>query len=116
MQVKTEKQTRFADELGFIPRWAWVVAGLGLICMPIVSVTVLAHDPKAPSFWLRVAIGIVGGLFLGCYVLLIGYVNRDAGRRGGALPLAAIPPPRGIRAPAAPAPPTGRGACRSCDR
>jgi len=29
MPVKTEKHTRFADELRLIPRWSWVLAGLG---------------------------------------------------------------------------------------
>lgn len=82
MQVKSEKQTRFVDELRFIPRWAWVLAGLGFVCIPILFITVLAHDPKAPPFWGRVALGLLAGLFIPCYVLLIGYVNRDAGRRG----------------------------------
>jgi RNA polymerase subunit RPABC4/transcription elongation factor Spt4 len=82
MQVNTEKHTRFADELRFIPRWAWVLAGLIVVCAPILFVTVLGHDPKAPPFWARVPLGILCGVFMGCYVLLIGYVNRDAGRRG----------------------------------
>jgi predicted amidophosphoribosyltransferase len=29
-----------------------------------------------------VPLAIFGGTILGCYILLIGYVNRDAGRRG----------------------------------
>ncbi len=82
MPVKSEKHTRFADELRLIPRWAWVLAGLGFICIPILFVTVLSHDPKAPSFGGLVALGILAGLFMPCFFLLIVYVNRDAGRRG----------------------------------
>jgi RNA polymerase subunit RPABC4/transcription elongation factor Spt4 len=81
MQLRTEKQARFVDELRFIPRWAWALAGLGFICIPILFTTVLAHDPKAPRFWARVSLGLLAGLFFPCYLLLIGYVNRDAGRR-----------------------------------
>jgi len=82
MQVKGDKHTRFGDEVRFIPGWAWVVAGLGLICIPILFTMAEAHDPKAPPFWGRVGLGILCALFVGCYFLLIGYVNRDAGRRG----------------------------------
>jgi RNA polymerase subunit RPABC4/transcription elongation factor Spt4 len=82
MPVKSEKHTRFADELRLIPRWAWVLAGLGFICIPILFVTVLSHDPKAPSFGGLVGLGILAGLVMPCYFLLIVYVNRDAGRRG----------------------------------
>ena len=82
MQVKSDKHTRLADELRFIPAWAQVLAGLGLILIPIAFTTVLGHDPKAPPFWGRVALGILCGIFVSCYVLLIGYVNGDAERRG----------------------------------
>ena len=82
MQVKSETRTRFADELRFIPTWAWIVGGLSFVCIPVVFTTVLAHDPNAPPLWGRVALGILCGVVLACYLLLIGYINRDAGRRG----------------------------------
>ncbi|HKH99043.1 MAG TPA: zinc ribbon domain-containing protein [Candidatus Sulfotelmatobacter sp.] len=82
MQVKSDKHTVFGDELRFIPRWAWVLAGLVLVCIPVLFTVVLAHDPKAPPFWGRVGLGTLCGIFLSFYCLLIGYVNRDAGRRG----------------------------------
>lgn len=82
MQVKSDKRTGFSDELRFIPRWAWVLAALVFLCIPVLFTAVLAHDPKAPPFWGRVGLGILCGIFLSFYTLLIGYVNRDAGRRG----------------------------------
>jgi RNA polymerase subunit RPABC4/transcription elongation factor Spt4 len=82
VQVKSDKHTKFGDELRFIPRWARVLAAFVLICIPILFTVVLAHDPKAPPFWGRVCLGTLCGIFLAFYTLLIGYVNRDAGRRG----------------------------------
>ena len=81
MLVKSDKHTRFGDELRIIPAWAWVLAASGLVWIPIVFTVVQAHDPK-PPFWGRVLLGILCAIFGGCYFLLLGYVNRDAGRRG----------------------------------
>jgi RNA polymerase subunit RPABC4/transcription elongation factor Spt4 len=82
VQSNSDKHSRFGDEVRFIPRWAWVVAALVLICIPIVFTVVVGHDPKAPPFWGRVCMGAACAIFLSFYTLLIGYVNRDAGRRG----------------------------------
>jgi RNA polymerase subunit RPABC4/transcription elongation factor Spt4 len=81
MQVKTEKQTRFGNELRLIPGWAWVLAAVGFACMQFIFNVILPRDPDAPPLWGRIAFGLLTGLVLGCYVLLIGYVNGDAGRR-----------------------------------
>jgi hypothetical protein len=82
MQVRSEKQTRFGNELRLIPGWAWALAGLGFACMQFVFDLHLPRDPKAPPFWGCVGLGLLTGLFVGCYILLIGYLNSDAGRRG----------------------------------
>ncbi len=82
MQVKTDKQTRFSDELRIVPDWARVLAVVGFVCMPILLPSLMAHDPKAPPFWGQIALGIACGLFVACWMLLIGYINVDSGRRG----------------------------------
>lgn len=82
MQVATDKHTGFSDELRFIPDWARTVAVLVLVCVPVVFTAVLSHDPKAPRLAALIPLGILCGIFLACYFLLIAYVNRDAGRRG----------------------------------
>lgn len=82
MQANSDKHSKFGDEVRFIPRWAWMVAALVLVSIPILFTVFVGQDPKAPPFWARVCMGSVCGIFLSFYTLLIGYVNRDAGRRG----------------------------------
>jgi len=80
--LKPQGRSRFADELRIIPGWAIVLAVIAFASMQIVFNVVIARQPDAPPMWGRIPLGIlVGGLF-GCLLLLIGYVNRDAGRRG----------------------------------
>lgn len=82
MQVSGEKQIRLADEIKIVPGWAWVLAAAGFVGMQIVFNVVLAHEKDAPPAWGRALLGVLVGTIVICYVLLIGYVNRDAGRRG----------------------------------
>jgi Double zinc ribbon/Phospholipase_D-nuclease N-terminal len=82
MPVRTEQRIRFADELRRVPAWAWVLAGIAFVAAHVVFIWLMAHDPKAPALWLRILMAIGAGSLLGCYFLLIGYINQDAGRRG----------------------------------
>lgn len=82
MPLKVEQRTRFSDELKIIPTWAWVLAGVAFAAAQIVFDFVMASDPKAPPLWGRILMAIGAGGLLGCYFLIIGYINRDAGRRG----------------------------------
>ena len=82
MPVRTEQRTRFADELRRVPAWAWVSAGIAFVAVHVVFIWLMAHDPKAPALWVRILMAIGAGSLLGCYFLLIGYINQDAGRRG----------------------------------
>jgi len=82
MQVRSEQHVRFADELSLIPTWAWSLAVLAFSGMQYLFHVFVAHQPDAPPLWGRVLLGLLAGTLLGCYLLLIGYVNRDAGRRG----------------------------------
>jgi hypothetical protein len=75
----------FSDELKIIPKWAIVLGVVAFVCMQFVFNFVLptqkgnANPPPAVVLSL---LGILTGSILACYILLIGYVNRDAGRRG----------------------------------
>jgi RNA polymerase subunit RPABC4/transcription elongation factor Spt4 len=65
-----------------VPRWAWVLAAIGFLSMQFVFNVVVARQADAPPAWVRTLMGLLVGLILTCYLLLIGYVNRDSGRRG----------------------------------
>jgi len=77
--------TRFMDEVRIISPVAFCIAVLAFVAVVITMVIVGLADlskPNSPSIFLTVPFGIVAGTALGCYILLIGYINRDAGRRG----------------------------------
>ena len=82
MPVKHETSTRFMDEIRIISPWAYFFVGLGFLAA--IGAVVYATLSGKPPFPLAamVPLAILGGTVLGCYILLIGYVNRDAGRRG----------------------------------
>jgi RNA polymerase subunit RPABC4/transcription elongation factor Spt4 len=82
MPVKHETSTRFMDEIRIISPWAYFFVVLGFVAA--IAAVVYATFSGNPPFPLAamVPLAILGGIVLGCYILLIGYVNRDAGRRG----------------------------------
>jgi hypothetical protein len=82
MPVKNDTSTRFMDEVRIISPWAYVLATLPLLMgFAAVVYATLSGEPPMPMAAM-VALALVGGTLLGCCVLLIGYINVDAGRRG----------------------------------
>lgn len=82
MPVKNETSTRFMDEIRIISPWAFLFVILGFFAaIAAVAYATLSGTPPMPLVAM-VPMAILGGTILGCYILLIGYVNRDAGRRG----------------------------------
>jgi RNA polymerase subunit RPABC4/transcription elongation factor Spt4 len=82
MPIKNETSTRFMDEVRIISPWAYVFATLPLLAgFAAVVFATLSGEPPMPMVGM-VALATVGGTLLGCCILLIGYVNADAGRRG----------------------------------
>src|ERR1700733_13055726 len=82
MPIKNESSTRFMDEARIISPWAFVSALIGFAAMVAIIVFAGQSDKNAPPMPVMVLLGIVAGIAIGCYILLIGYVNQDAGRRG----------------------------------
>jgi hypothetical protein len=82
MIAKEELQTGPAAEIKIIPAWAWVLAAIGFVCMQFVFNVILARQSDAPPAWARALLGLVTGLVVACFLLFIGYINRDAKRRG----------------------------------
>jgi hypothetical protein len=81
MQVRDEAQTKMSAEIGLIPSWAWALAAFGFISAQIFFDVIMARQLDGPSVAVRAALGTIAGIVLGCYLLFIGYINRDARRR-----------------------------------
>ena len=77
--------SRFGEELRLIPSWAYVIAGVAFVCMQVVFNFVIPNaknNGNPPPAAFLACVGVFVGLIVACYVLLIGYVNVDSGRRG----------------------------------
>ncbi|MBZ5532963.1 MAG: zinc ribbon domain-containing protein [Acidobacteriia bacterium] len=76
---------RFSDEVRIIPPVAWIIAVLVEFCMFCLLLFVaMPNDPKLRlwPFAGQVAFAFWPGLLVGAVVLLVGYINADARRRG----------------------------------
>jgi hypothetical protein len=76
---------RFSDEVRIIPVVAWIIAVLVAVGMFVLLFTVAIPSDHKMSHWPEVgqiAFAIWPGLLVAVLVLLIGYVNADARRRG----------------------------------
>jgi len=82
MQVKNETQTGLTAEIRIVPAWAWVLAAIIFVAAQWFFDIHLAHHSDGPPAWARPILGLLAGILPGCGVLLVGYINRDAKRRG----------------------------------
>lgn len=81
MPVKNETSTRFMDEVRIISGGVVCIAILAFLVVVLVVFASLMGKADLPVA-VAVPLGIVAGTALAGYILLIGYVNQDAGRRG----------------------------------
>jgi RNA polymerase subunit RPABC4/transcription elongation factor Spt4 len=82
MQLKNEAPTGVAAEIKIVPAVAWVLAGAVFVAAQIFFNVTLARHADAPPAWCRPLLGLLAGIGGGCLLALIGYINRDAKRRG----------------------------------
>jgi hypothetical protein len=82
MTTNHHTSSRFKEELRILSPWAYALAALVFVAVPVLFVIFVGKDPKAPPFSVRCLLGAIAGTVLACYVVLIGYINRDAGQRG----------------------------------
>ena len=82
MQVKDEPQNVLKSEIKIVPVWAWALAGIPFIAAQWFFNIAVARHPNAAPAWARPLLGLLLGLVAGSFVLFIGYINRDAKRRG----------------------------------
>ena len=81
MTIRNQPFTRFRDEIAIISRGVRLLAVLVFLLVPGLFVFVIGMERPAPPFALRALLGALMGTMLACYVVLIGYINQDAGRR-----------------------------------
>ena len=81
MPVKNEYSTRFTDEFRIISPWAFFIAFLAFSGMIALLLLVAPADKNPPPKAVLALIGLASGTVAACYTVLIGYINKDAGRR-----------------------------------
>jgi hypothetical protein len=82
MTDRNQTSTRFKDELRIVSRWVYFFAVLVFLTVPVLFAIVVGRDNHAPPLAVRWLLGVLAGTAIACYAVLVGYINRDAGRRG----------------------------------
>src|SRR5580692_7500690 len=82
MTFRNQTSTQSKDEIRIFAPWAYYLFTLVLLRVAVLFVTVVGRDHNAPRLIVRCLMGVLAGTVLGCYAVLIGYINQDAGRRG----------------------------------
>jgi hypothetical protein len=80
-QTSTRPKDKDKDEIRVLAPWAYYLFAAVFLTVFILFVIMVGIDRHAPSLAIRCLMGILAGAVLGCYAVLIGYVNQDAGRR-----------------------------------
>src|SRR5579859_6633423 len=78
----SNEKLKFSDELRIIPGWAYVLAIVLFAAVEIMFPILRRHHPHPMPLPALAAVMILGGILIPALGLLIGYVNRDAKRRG----------------------------------
>jgi Double zinc ribbon/Phospholipase_D-nuclease N-terminal len=82
MTNRNQNSMRSKDEIRILSPWAFCLFTLVFLTISVAFVVVVGMDRHAPTLAVRCLLGVLAGTLLGCYVVLIGYINQDAGRRG----------------------------------
>ena len=76
------KKSTLSREIRVVPWWAYLLALAIFLCFEIVIGIAWKREPNPPPLFLQYFIRFVPGAVIALLGLLIGYVNRDAKRRG----------------------------------
>jgi hypothetical protein len=77
--------SRFREELRVIPMAAWVIATLAVVGVEFMLLAFAFPDDRQMRTWpfsAQAALSTFAALVVAAYILLVGYVSGDAGRRG----------------------------------
>ncbi len=77
----TSTRSRDKDEIRILAPWAYYLYTAVLVTVAVAFVILVRTDRHAPPVPIRWLLGILAGAVLGCWAVLIGYINQDAGRR-----------------------------------
>jgi len=72
---------RTKDEIRILAPWAYCLYAAVLVTVAVAFVILVRTDRHAPPVAIRWLLGLLAGAVLGCWAVLIGYINQDAGRR-----------------------------------
>jgi hypothetical protein len=81
MTNRNQISTRSKNEILILAPWAFFLFTVVFLTIAVLFVAIVGRDHNAPRFAVRCLLGSLAGALLGCYAVLIGYVNQDAGRR-----------------------------------
>lgn len=82
MTNSNQTSTRFKDEMRIVSPWGFFIAVMLGLALAVLFVVFVGMDPKAPTLPVRCLLAAVMATLVACYVVLIRYINADAGRRG----------------------------------
>lgn len=74
--------SRFREEVGRIPGLAWVIGMVLYVGLATVLYLAFEQEPNPPEWLFSTLFEVLIPLPLLVYVLLVGYINADARRRG----------------------------------
>ena len=77
----TSTRSRDKDEIRILAPWAYSLYAAVVVTVAVAFVILVASDRHAPPVPIRWLLGLLAGAVLGCWAVLIGYINQDAGRR-----------------------------------
>ena len=78
----TKEPTKLKREIAIIPGWAYGLALLIYLIVPTVILMAFHHESHPPSLALQIPFALFIAILPALFALAIGYVNRDARRRG----------------------------------
>jgi len=78
-----DRNSGLKAELAIIPLWARITAVLIFLCIPVLfTAFVWRNEVAPPAAGFQILISLLPATIIAVLILMIGYVNRDAGRRG----------------------------------
>jgi hypothetical protein len=81
IQVSNEPRG-LAAEIKIVPWWAWALGLVGFFCAQWFFNVAVARHANGPPAWVRPIFGVLAGSAAVVLMAFIGYINRDAKRRG----------------------------------